>query len=65
MSKIGASQLVQAHTILRTRAKKHPNDAVLVLGGVRDRVRKVAEGLGDTPTSLHGTLTIPEQIWLS
>ncbi|KIJ50514.1 hypothetical protein M422DRAFT_59084 [Sphaerobolus stellatus SS14] len=43
---IQISQLIQAHTIIRQMAEKNPDDAVLVLGGTEDRVRKVAEGYG-------------------
>ncbi|KAF8508590.1 Haloacid dehalogenase-like hydrolase-domain-containing protein, partial [Hysterangium stoloniferum] len=43
---IRTSQLVQAHTILRQMAEERPEDPVLVLGGSKDRVRKVAEGYG-------------------
>ncbi|KAF8583910.1 HAD-superfamily hydrolase [Ramaria rubella] len=44
--KISTTQLVQAHTILRQMASQRPEAPVLVLGGVKDRVRKVAESYG-------------------
>ncbi|KAJ7140251.1 HAD-like domain-containing protein, partial [Mycena crocata] len=43
---IHPSQLVQSHTILRSIAHEFADEPVLVLGGVNDSVRKVAEGYG-------------------
>ncbi|OJT10260.1 hypothetical protein TRAPUB_13214 [Trametes pubescens] len=40
------SQIVQAHTILKSVAHKYADKPVLVLGGRNDDVRKVAEGYG-------------------
>ena len=36
--------MVQSHTILRSLAYKYADEPVLVLGGINDAVRKVAEG---------------------
>lgn len=38
------SQMVQSHTVLRSLAHKYADEPVLVLGGINDAVRKVAEG---------------------
>lgn len=40
------SQMVQSHTVLRSLAHKYADEPVLVLGGINDAVRKVAEGYG-------------------
>ncbi|KIJ31885.1 hypothetical protein M422DRAFT_266377 [Sphaerobolus stellatus SS14] len=41
---IQISQLIQAHTIIHQMVEENPDDAVLVLGGTKDRVWKVAKG---------------------
>lgn len=43
---IRANQMVQSHTVLRSLAHKYAEEPVLVLGGINDSVRKVAEGYG-------------------
>ena len=40
------SQIVQAHTILKSVVKKYADKPVLVLGGRNDVVRKVAQSYG-------------------
>lgn len=35
--------MVQSHTVLRSLAHKYADEPVLVLGGINDAVRKVAE----------------------
>lgn len=42
--KIENYQCVQSHTILSTLEYKHRHENVLVLGGRREDVRKIAEG---------------------
>ena len=41
---IKPSQLIQAHTILKSVAHKYAESPVLVIGGKYDVLRKVAEG---------------------
>jgi len=43
---IEPKQLIQAHTILRDISHKYSEQAVLVLGGKLDTVRRVANGYG-------------------
>ncbi|KAH8984516.1 HAD hydrolase [Lactarius akahatsu] len=43
---ITTSNFMQAHTILKSHAQKYANKPVLVLGGKRDALRKVAEDYG-------------------
>ncbi|OBZ66089.1 putative CDP-alcohol phosphatidyltransferase class-I family protein C22A12.08c [Grifola frondosa] len=43
---IHSSQIIQAHTVLKSIAAKYANDPVLVLGGKLDEIRQVAEGYG-------------------
>ncbi|KAI0075369.1 HAD-superfamily hydrolase [Panus rudis PR-1116 ss-1] len=43
---IKPSQYIQAHTILKSVVEKYADEPVLVLGGVNDTIRKVAEGYG-------------------
>ncbi|RPD54179.1 HAD hydrolase [Lentinus tigrinus ALCF2SS1-7] len=43
---IHSNQIVQAHTILKSVAHKYADKPVLVLGGLNDVVRKVAESYG-------------------
>jgi hypothetical protein len=40
---IDASQYLQAHTILKKHAQRFADEPILVLGGKRDVVRRVAE----------------------
>ncbi|CAL1708220.1 unnamed protein product [Somion occarium] len=43
---IKPTQYIQAHTILKSVVDKYADEPVLVLGGVNDTIRKVAEGYG-------------------
>ncbi|KAK7685319.1 hypothetical protein QCA50_011682 [Cerrena zonata] len=43
---IEPSQYIQAHTVLKSVVQKYADEPVLVLGGIGDTVRKVAEGYG-------------------
>ncbi|KZT20001.1 HAD-superfamily hydrolase [Neolentinus lepideus HHB14362 ss-1] len=43
---IKPTQYIQAHTVLKSVVHKYAKEPVLVLGGKRDQVRKVAEGYG-------------------
>jgi hypothetical protein len=54
---------MQAHTILRPSAQKYANKPVLVVGGKRDALRKVAERCGGSPlTYLLPLKTIPYKL---
>ncbi|TFK48616.1 HAD-superfamily hydrolase [Heliocybe sulcata] len=43
---IQSTQYVQSHTVLKSVVRKYAQEDVLVLGGKRDEVRKIAEGYG-------------------
>ena len=67
---IAPEQCIQAHSILRTISHKFSEQAVLVLGGTLDTVRRVANEcvmyitLGfDTMSSLHTKLWLQEGIY--
>ena len=51
--KIKPTQYIQAHTVLKSVVQKYADQAVLVLGGARDNVRKVAERCSSPVTNLH------------
>ncbi|KAJ3490351.1 hypothetical protein NLI96_g1470 [Meripilus lineatus] len=54
---IKPTQYIQAHTVLKSVVNKYAAEPVLVLGGARDNVRKVAESYGFlkayTPWDVH------------
>ncbi|KAA1478120.1 HAD hydrolase [Dentipellis sp. KUC8613] len=43
---ITTSQFIQSHTILKSHSHRYADEPVLVLGGRRDEVKKIAEGYG-------------------
>ncbi|KAG8710869.1 hypothetical protein FRC08_016612 [Ceratobasidium sp. 394] len=45
-TEIKASQVLQAHTVIKSLAQKYVGKPVLVLGGIGDSVRRVAESYG-------------------
>ncbi|KAG8698034.1 hypothetical protein FRC08_006170 [Ceratobasidium sp. 394] len=45
-TEIKASQVLQAHTVVKSLAQKYIGKPVLVLGGIGDSVRRVAESYG-------------------
>lgn len=40
---VQSSQVILSHTVVRSFAHKYADDPVLVLGGINDAIRKVAE----------------------
>ncbi|KIM78996.1 hypothetical protein PILCRDRAFT_823860 [Piloderma croceum F 1598] len=58
---IKTSQLIQAHTILKSVVQKYANSPVLVVGGKYDVLRKVAEGYGFK----HAYTTLDVHAWNS